>query len=273
MSQDAKLLQHQKDLEHLYAKNQLFPRIKQEFIDCKDFNFSDYFEVKNIPEQFGYSLLVQMVLHKRCQLPVLVGVMNSHLQDAQQTTDMLLVCAEADLVDWNPQLKLFIVKFDISADVQEELDRYQFPLPLVVEPKKVKRNQDVGYLTFNGSLLLRDNHHEHDICLDHINRLNKIPLAIEHRVATMVKNQWKNLDKPKVGETREDFQMRKKAFLKYDRTAHEVLSTVTQLTDKIHLTHKYDKRLRTYACGYVFNYQGNAWNKACVILHNKELVE
>ncbi|MEK0397488.1 hypothetical protein WNX13_10960, partial [Lactobacillus delbrueckii] len=82
-----------------------------------------------------------------------------------------------------------------------------------------------GMYTSFGSIILKKNHHEDDVCLDHINRMNKIPFQIDMRVVKFVKNEWRNLDKPKEGETREDFLKRKKAFEKYDRTAHEVIAT------------------------------------------------
>ncbi len=77
---------------------------------------------------------------------------------------------------------------------------------MVVEPRKLKTNSDTGYLVsgFHGSVILKNNHHEDDVCLDHLNRLNRIKLQINEQTAVMVSNKWKNLDKPKNGETREN---------------------------------------------------------------------
>ena len=276
MSQDAdviNLIAHQRELEKLFNKNQTITRIKSEFMDCKAFDFCAYMEQKKIPTGFGLDLLVQMALHKRCQLPTLVGLMDKHFNNVQQTADMLHKAAEADLVNWSPHLNIFIVQFTISDDVQAELDRFQYPLPMVVRPKTVKNNRDIGMLTSGGSLILKNNHHEDDICLDHINRMNSIEFTINFHVADMVKNQWKGLDKPKVGETRDDFQRRKRAFEKYDRTAREVMKIITHHQNKFHLLHKYDKRLRTYCQGYHTNYQGAPWNKAVVEFANKEIIK
>lgn len=260
-------------LEAKYDKNQVIPRIKREFTDCKEFSFDQYFEDKEIPLKFGYDVLTQMALHKRCNLPTLVAILLHHLKNAQATADMILKCVEADLLDWNPVLKQFIVKFTISDDVQRELDKYQFPLPMVVEPKEITNNRETGYLTSKGSLILRKNHHDEDICIDHINRMNKVALSINHQTATMVKNQWRNLDKPKEGETREDFNRRKKAFEKFDRTAHEVIDELITHENRFYLTHRFDKRGRTYAHAYHLSTQGNPWSKAIIELADKELVE
>lgn len=273
MSQEAmNLIQLQRELERLFSKNQLIPRVKGEFINSKEIDFTAWFDAYDIPQGFGFDLLVQMALHKRCQMSVLIGIMDKHFSNVQQTADMLLVCAQADLVDWEEGLKLFVVKYEISDDIQEEIDRFQYPLPMVVKPRKVKTNNDVGHLTTSGSIILKKNHHNEDVCLDHINRMNRIPLVINFEVAKMVKNQWRNLDKMKLGETRKDFLKRKKAFEKYDRTAMQVMELVTTYSPVFYLTHKYCKRLRTYCQGYHVNYQGAPWNKAVVEFSKQEIV-
>lgn len=89
----------------------------------------------------------------------------------------------------------------------------------------------------------------------------------------MVKNKWKNLDKPKSGETREDFEKRRKAFLKYDKVAKDVIGLLIQEGNEFYLTHKYDKRGRVYCQGYHVTYQGAAWNKAVIEFADKELID
>jgi hypothetical protein len=265
------------ELEELFNKNQLLPRIRREFADCPDFDFKAAIVAQGIPEEFGIGLLVQMALHKRTTLQTLVGCLKHHFKDSskpcQDTADMILKCAEADLVDYNAGLKLFIVKFTISADVQEELDRFQFPLPMVVEPRPVRNNRETGYLTAKGSVILRDNHHDEDVCLDHINRVNQTKFTINTDTAAMVKNRWRNLDKPKEGETKEDFDKRRKAFEKYDRTSKEVIKLLTDEGDHFHLTHRYDKRGRIYCMGYHVSYQAAPWNKAVIELAEREYIE
>ena len=261
------------ELETLYNKNQLMSRIRTEFSNCAEFDFKKYMAVKGIDEKFGIDLLAQMALHKRCDLPTLVGALKRHFVTAQECADELLKAMEADLVDWHTQLNIFIVKFTIGAEVQEELDRFQFPLPFIIEPLEVRTNSETGMYTSFGSIILKKNHHEDDVCLDHINRTNKMQFKIDHRIVKFVKNEWRNLDKPKEGETREDFAKRKRAFEKYDRTAHDVIAKVTEHTDVFHLGHKYDKRGRTYCQGYHITYQGNAWNKAVINFANEEVVQ
>lgn len=267
----------QLELEELYNKNQLISRIKKEFLDCQEVDFVSYMKENHILPEFGIDLLVQMVLHKRTTLPTLVGILRKHYEPlanaSQLAADMLYRCAEADLVTWDEVAEQFIIEMDISSDVQEELARYQFPLPMVIEPEEVTSNRDTGYLTCRGSIILKKNHHDEDVCLDHINRMNRIRLTIDEDTAFMISNQWRNLDKPKQGETRQEFQKRVKAFEKYDQTSKEVISKVLSLGNQFHLTHKYDKRGRVYCQGYHITYQGNDWNKAVIQLADKEFVD
>lgn len=265
------LTEHQTQLEELFSNNQLMPRMRKEFTECESFDFTKYLEHKAIDVKFGIDLLVQMALHKRCDLQTLVGTLRHHCESAQEVVNNILKCAEADLVDYNVSLGIFIVRCTISNDVQEELDRFQYPLPMVVEPKKITNNKQSGYLLNNKSIILKDNHHEDDVCLDHINRLNKIKFRINFDTARMVKNEWRNLDKRKEGETQADFIKRKKAFEKYDSTARDVMEVLHKVSDTFHLTHSYDKRLRTYAQGYHVNYQGTAWNKAVIEFAEEEV--
>ncbi len=261
----------QLELERLYSKNQLIPRIRQEFLD--DPNVTKELESKSIPLGFGIDLLVQMVLHKRANLPTMVGLLQKHFQSAQECADMLLNAAKADLVDWSSTTSQFIIVLDISEDVKEDLERYQFPLPMVIEPKELTSNLQSGYLLNESSVILKDNHHNDDVCLDHLNQSNKTKFCIDHDTATMIKNQWRNLDLLKQGETKQDYDRRVKAFEKYDRNAKDVMALLLREGNEFYLTHRYDKRGRTYCQGYHVNYQGNPWNKAVIQLADKELVQ
>lgn len=269
----------QMGLELLLNKNQLLKRVRGEFANNPSIAnaFIGLMDQHEIDISFGFDLLTQIALHRRASLSTLVGLLRHHFKDesmaSQRTADMLLRCAQAGLVTWLEISEEFVAEFVISAEVQEELDRFQYPLPMVIQPAKLHVNTDSAYLTVSqDSVILKKNHHDDDICLDHINRVNAIPLAINHDVARMVQNKWRNLDKRKPNETEQDFRKRKKAFEKYDRTARHVMGVLGQCTDRIYLTHKYDKRGRTYCQGYHVNYQGAPWNKAVIELADKELI-
>lgn len=265
-------IEHQMQLEKLFSKNQLIPRMRKEFEDSEDIDFKAFFQSIDIDVKMGIDAMVQMALHKRADLPTLVGSLHSHSDNAQVIADALLKMAENDCFDYDPSIDKFIVIYGISDNVALELEAFQYPLPIVSKPKEVKCNTDTGYYIGKGSIILKKNHHEMDVCLDHINRMNNQRLSINWDVAKFVKNSWANLDKPKEGESRQDFQKRARAFEKYDRTAKDVMELVTKEGNNFSLAHRYDKRGRTYSSGYHISYQGTSYNKAVIEFADKELV-
>lgn len=276
--QDAKM-STQIELEKLYSKNQLLPRLYKYFeVELKErtgLDLTKFMETNNIDPEFGFSLLVQMALHRRTTLPTMVGILRHQYRDAQQVADAILKCCEVDLLHWHPAYSQLVVEpaLTIPEDIQRELDLYQFPLPMVVRPRKVKCNRDTGYVLNRGSIILKKNHHDEDVCLDHINHMNGVRFTINTDTANMIANSWRNLDKPKEGETKDDFERRKRAFEKYDRSCHEVIAKLVDHGNCFWLTHKIDKRGRTYCQGYHVSYQSAPWNKAVIQLYDEEIVQ
>lgn len=264
-------IEHQKELERLYNKNQLMPRMRAEF--KAEPEIIEHLKANGIPEDFGIDLLVQMALHKRADLQTMIGTLRHHCVSAQECADLLVKAAEADLCTYNTVLRQFIVIFEIDAQTQEEIDRFQYPLPMVVEPREIKHNAQSGYLLNNSSIILKDNHHEDDVCLDHINRMNKVRFKFNFNTAKLIKNEWRNLDKPKEGEERGEYERRVRAFEKYDKTAHAVIDLLVREGNEFNFTHRYDKRGRTYCQGHHANYQGTAWNKAVIEFERGEVTQ
>lgn len=267
-------LKTQIDFEELYHKNQLNKRLNSVFHVPE---VTEHCEKNGIPIKFGVQLLGQMVLHKRTQLSVLVGVLHRHFEHMenpfQACADMIDQAVKCGMVTYNKEYRVFIMKIDMDQSVYDDLDRYQYPLPALIEPKEVETNSQNGYHSFGvqSSLILKNNHHNGDLCLDHINRCNRVTYSINGDTAQMIKNTWRNLDKRKDGETASDYQRRVKSFEKYDRASKDVISVLNQWGNEFYLTHRYDKRGRTYCQGYHVNYQGNAWNKAVIEFSNKEV--
>lgn len=261
----------QVELEKLFNSNQLLPRIREE-IEATDLR--QQMEEKGIDPDFGIKLLIQMQLHKRCDLMTLAGILRKHYDNGQQTVDEITKCVIHDFVDYDDTSGKFIVLYELSADVQAELDMYQYPLPMVVPPLRLESNRNTGYMTYSGSVILKNgNHHDGDVYLNHLNRLNAIQLAFNKPVIDTISNRWKNLDKPKPGEVAGEYQKRRKAFEKYNTTAKDAISAIDSVTDHFYLTHKYDKRGRTYCQGYHVSYQSAPWNKAAILFFNEEHID
>lgn len=261
-------------LEELFDKNQLMPRVRRAFRECDNFNFLEYLAEQEIPIDFGIDLLANMAVRKRANLSTLVGILRHHFKEEENPSQacalMLERALQANLVDYIAPIETFIVVATISDELQQELDRFQYPLPMVIPPQPIKTNIDTGYLTSKGSVILQDNHHWDDVCLDHLNRVNQVALSINLDTAKAIQNEWRNLDKQKPNESFQEYQKRVKAFEKYDSVAKDVLHLLVSQGNRVYLTHRYDKRGRTYCMGYHVNYQGTAWNKAVIEFADKE---
>jgi hypothetical protein len=274
----------QAQLEMIYAKHHMQSALKAEYVAM---GAAEQLEAMGIPVAFGLDLMVQAFLHKKADVSVFIGILHHHFKDSPDTADnpmqacadMILKACENDVVDHvlvnegssTMSKHMIVVRHDdLDPDLLDRLDQLQYPLPMIEEPTVVTNNKQTGYKTIRGSMILKGNHTDEDICLDHINRVNQTTLSINPDVVAFVQNRWKNLDRPKPGEDHKKFAARKKAFEKYDRVSREVIEALLAHGNKFWLTHRYDKRGRTYSQGYHVNYQGADWNKAAIEFANAE---
>ncbi len=281
----------QVELEYLYAKSQLVPSLREDFAS----EFSSLIEQHEqtlgdmeipCPKGFVLDLMVQACIHKRVPIATMVGILVRYFEEEsfpyQACADAIVLAASANFVNLHPREKPgsrhdngeliyeVIVEYDMLPETRERIEQFQYPLPMIEEPLEARHNRETGYRTIKGSLILKKNHHDDDICLDHINRVNRVNLKINADTVAFVQNSWKNLDKQKPDESYPEFQKRKKAFQKYDRVSRDVIEAMLMQPHGFWLTHKYDKRGRTYSQGYHATYQGNDWNKSVIEFANPE---
>lgn len=283
----------QRELEALFDKNQTASRIRREFdipevIDLYE-SVQDQL-TEDTTYAFVLDLLVKMAIVKRAQPSTLIGMLWHHFDTRNETSSMpamqrcadaLEAAAGADLVDYIQASDQIVLRYDVPSEVQAELKRFQYPLPMVVKPKKPRSNRENGYLnreTSKSLVVLKghmagDFYEDADVCLDHLERANSVALTINHQVVNLIDNKWKDLDSKRPGESLEEFDKRKRAFQKYDEASRDVIDAISNLRDRFWLTHKYDRRGRVYSQGYHINYQGNEWNKATIEFANKEHVK
>lgn len=282
---DKPYVEAQIELEQLFDKNQRMKRIRKEF-DIPEFH--DMCEKANLEVPFTVDLCAQMVVHKRASASTLIGILYHHFstfdgsrKEAMQLCAQSLEAAvEHDFVDYDMSRSEFVLALDMTAETHRDLDRYQYPLPMIVEPRVTKNNRQNGYLsptTSKSLLVLRGEkgdgaYEENDICLDHLNRVNQIPLKLNTEVVMLIDNEWEDLDQQRSGETYDEYEKRVKAFQRYDRNSKDVIASISGMRDRFWLTHKYDRRGRVYCQGYHINYQGNPWNKAAVEFAEEELL-
>ena len=267
--------ENQQMLETMFNERQTPHLLRRELVNSPVIR--DVVQNSGLCEEFALDLLGQMTLLKRATLPQLIGLLKFHFKNQsnpwQACADALLKAAEQNLVDWSSSDQRFIIRFDLDDKTHQRIRQYQYLPPMIVPPLEVTSNRGSGYLSIRtDSLLLKDNHHEGDICLDSINRFNNVALKLNTDVACQVNNSWKHLDKPKESENWEEYQKRVKAFDRYQRETAFTMALIVQMGNEFYLTHKVDKRGRTYAQGYNINPQGNVWNKACLELADEEVL-
>lgn len=285
---DASFMEAEIELEQMFDKNQLKKRLREWFSTDA---FYAYLAQKtlspNITPKFCIDLCVTMVIHKRALPSTLIGILYEHFDTGagkhlamQECAHALEECVDADLVDYNLNAQMFTIRLNIDPKTRQELDRFQYPLPMVVQPKKLNHNMENGHVskeTKKTSVVLNSHcegefYNEASICLDHLNRMNSIPLTLNIQTAELIDNEWSDIGRRRPDETHEKYQARQEAFEKYDIASKDVMYALIGIRSTFWLTHKYDRRGRTYCQGYHVNYQGTSWNKAVIEFANKEEV-
>lgn len=258
-------VQTQKNLEELFDKNQLIPVLRKQFEPVFD-------DLGIDPHPMKLDVLVQIYLHKQADVPTMVGLFSPKWGEPQEVAELLQECVEDDLLDYNMDTRKFILNYSISEDVQKQLDMYQYPLPMVVPPRRLTHNnQGSGYICQKGRIILNGSSifDEADVCLDHINRANSVKLTLNLDVVASPEGQ-KLPVKRKPGEEFYEFKKRKKQYEIFYDTSLDVMQGLLTLGNEFYLTHKYDRRGRCYAMGYHVNSQGTDYHKAVLQLAREE---
>lgn len=159
------------------------------------------------------------------------------------------------------------IKFNLKlpAELLSFIHNTAYLPPMLCEPKEVTDNYSSGYLTHSDSVVLgKGNHHEGDLCLDVINKMNKVCLKLDTQfLSTLTEKPTFILDdQEKIDQWNK--------FIKQSYSFYLMLATHD---NEFYLTHKVDKRGRIYAQGYHLNTQGTAFKKAMIELANEEIVE
>lgn len=255
------LEQLNKELEEKYNRNQLGKQLRKIIED----NLHQLPET-SVDKQFVIDALYQNWLFKRASLEALVGTLNNIYKDLELIVNNLETLVNDGLLVFNGGV--FITQIILDPETEDEIYQYQFPPPLLTEPKKIKKNSDSPYHTVsNGWIVLRDHKVNRDVCLDHINRMNSLALVID--TSTALKGlpflKWKEPESIAAKRTQE------KTFNKFKIFLLTLLEEIGE--NKLYFSHKYDKRGRVYCQGYHLNYQGNDYQKYILEFANKEHFE
>jgi hypothetical protein len=170
--------ENQKMLESFFNARQTPKLLRSELLGSQA--VIDAVKASELDEGFAFDLLAHMILAKRSPVTALIGLLKHHFagkhDQMQQTADAIKQAVLTDLVDWDPMREQVVLRFDIDQATHDLIRQYQYLPPMVVPPLKVGnqvgRNRGSGYLTIiSDSLILRDNHHDGELCADNLNRL------------------------------------------------------------------------------------------------------
>lgn len=262
-------MDNQTEIEELFNKNTLYKKI---YDYVNNFQIKAYLEENKIPIDFGIKFLVSMLFNPTINIPSLVGLLSKN-KTAQETANLITDCLNAELADYCNNRKICIQKelSCIPDSILKEINNYLYPLPYLDEPKLLKQNHEDIYNTYDNHIILGDkiNRHNKDICLDHINKLNKVKFTLNQKVISYLKNSWKT----KPTDTQEQLKKKQIALDKFNNESDDIQTSLLMQNNKFHFSHKYDKRGRTYITGYHINYMGNEYQKSCIELYNKEIIK
>lgn len=260
-------------------------KIKEGVILIQEYMSKDYYKSKNIRinqlkqielEPLVIDILVGIAYHLREELFTSVTAqMASRLGFSDRTeaivtvAELVAVLCQTDLFDILKASRaaslVLVSRMPLPEKLVRHIEDSKFLPPMVCKPLQLDSNYSSGYLTHTDSLILGSgNHHDGDICLDVLNKMNGVALKLDLEFLCKVEemptfeienqeqyDQWKNF--------------------KVD--SYRMYDLIQSQSNKFYLTHKVDKRGRIYAQGYHISTQGSAFKKAMIELHNEELVE
>ena len=266
------LLEAQLALEELYHKHQEGAILKEQFSVISE-------------DKFIQELLTHMSKYKKLPVPVIIGIMSPKWGTVQEVASMVEDAVKDDYADYDLNADRIIAKYNISDDVQSIIDRFMFPLPMVTPPVRIFKNiYGFGYhdrkgavITGHDSLYPLWKDKETDLCLDHLNKANSIPLSLNLAV---LRSEEGNFIEPsrKKDEEWADYQKRIFQAKKFRNVTEDVMEGLLGLSPwkddggKFWLCHKYDTRGRYYSHGYHVNTQGDAYRKAVISFYDKKVI-
>lgn len=281
--------ENQKMIEFMFNERQASRLVEHELTACRQLMelIDRLCRMHSLLRQdYCLRLLTHIALVKRASPDALVGLLHDCFEDThdnpwQASAQALEIAIQTDLVDFDlthGEHGQVVVRWALDEKTEDLVRQYQYLPPMTVPPLPAGHNgnnRGGGYLTVHGdSLILQDrfNHHDGWICTDSLDKFNQVPLSINVQVVQQIRNQWSSLDKPKQDESHEDYRKRVVAFERYEKDSYLTLALMIEMGNRFHVTHKVDKRGRTYCQGYHINPQGTTWNKACIELADRELV-
>lgn len=188
------------------------------------------------------------------------------IQTVAEVLAVLCLTDAFDITKENKMASLMIVnRLHIPDETKVFIENSEYLPPMVCEPLELQSNYDSGYLTHKDSLILgTGNHHNGNICLDVLNKMNKVRLKLDV-------DFLKSVEEEPTFEL--DDAQKRDLWMSFKSMSAKMYLTIHSLGNEFYLTHKVDKRGRIYAQGYHISTQGSSYKKAMIELANEEIIE
>lgn len=260
----------------------------------KDWMSQDYWESKNQRIQAMGHLDLELLVYQLCSLIALqaskpmklvsIAAMSAKFLGMAHKKDSIHLGAELIAVLASTELYRISQSSEGGYEVQslvgledeitQRITDSCYVPPMVIRPRKLRRNRDSGYITLGGESLILgfyENHHEGDICLDVLNKLNRTALSLDQDFLDSVKEAYQEQNcSPEEHDEQALPVLDLQNWQQFKRESEEICQMLIEQGNRFYMTHKVDKRGRVYSQGYHINPQGNSYRKAMVNLAKEE---
>jgi hypothetical protein len=216
------------------------------------------------PDVFDITTIVYH-LFAACQLypegltyQAMIGYISSNVK-CDHPLDRAKCAAEVIAIAHRCELIVITKTTDITFVVTTN-HRLAVQIPVFMRHVPEFKRKEVDYVPILGGRLKK---HQGDVCLDHIERMNAIPLVLETRIIDSLP-ELPNKELDTVSKVKDWEAFREASRASYDHVREK---------GQFFLRHHYDTRGRTYCEGYFITYQGTSFKKAIVQLAQKEKVK
>lgn len=170
-----------------------------------------------------------------------------------------------ELIKYDKFSSLYIVSnIELTHELEEYISNCSYLPPLVHKPDPMKHNRDSPYHTIGlTSVILNSGHHDGDVCLDFIDRMQMTPLCLHTGFLSRVEEE-PNTDMSAVDK--------QNMWLAMKVRSHEHYKLMVAQGNRFYLGYKEDRRGRAYAQGYHISPQGSPYKKAMLEFADKEAV-
>lgn len=190
----------------------------------------------------------------------MIGYISSNVQCADPL-DRAKCAAEIIALAYQADLIVITRTSDRTLMVTTE---FELPVEIPEFGKHLPQFKRPSMVDYTPILGCRFKQHTEDICTEHIDKMNAIPLTLETRVIDTMEEYQK-------AQTQTDEQ--EEQWQDFKRRSAQAYQQVIDKGNRFFMHHDYDTRGRCYCAGYYINYQGSQYKKAIVQLADKEVVK